>query len=1349
METFGVLLIAVDDYPDPPGPLPSSDSADRLAKLIVGERGGALIERVVAKSEQEITAALDKLANAKEGQPRSTIVYLVGHGSDDGVRHSFIVPADSGTTEIRTVSFGPVFEKDWRRRQADNSSWTLFVFDCCGAEIGLANLQANLSQYAFDRPRRLAMWPTAPLGASHSGRFVDALGRLLATLTENDAAIKLNEVGLRVLPELGALEPLGLLPNAAELKNPLHSPTPVVMNLDAYRELRSIIAQLPTEQRAHFVNKAQGTETGDLAWYFKGREKEIRTLSAWLQDAPAEMRVVTGAAGSGKSALLGHLSVLAEDDLVEAYAKTELEPSLRAGPRPPSSVFDATIHLTGKTLADVLDSIYAQVQNGSNAPLPDDGTKSEEIRLRPDSPDALISFLRQRKHVTVLADALDESQEPGLIARLLRKLVRSGVARVLVGTRRSLSEGPDQQYNADDNELIEALEARGDELVTLENDREATYSYVAQRLSASGTPYAGRAQAIKDIADRIASFDQPFLFAKLATAELLARPAMSLDDRELRMMLDRGHRGIFGAAVERITEQNPAVGFMLQALAFGRGRGLPEAGGTWLSVGQAIAGHELPFDAVQTTIDVAAPYITLDGEAGQSTYRLAHQTFVEHFVKQFDFLPSSTTEGAIATALLRLVDRSGGWATANYYWVRYLPIHLEFGMVPNGLDALVTNPAWLRRAVDLLGVDRVVDSISGGGLSMVPVANVIQKALRRCRIALSQDPGQLAGQMQARLGNNSDARLARLGSELAAESPFAALQMRRGHLDWMADLETTYSLVGQIRALAFGQVDGKILLAIGVEEKIHLWDPLQGSGGSLVFDNLGGRVTALAFSELDGRPVLVVAFAYDQRGMIINASTGEQIGESFDVPFYLHSLAMGLLGGRLAVVGSGNGELFAWDVRARAPFAPPEVLPQGRICGVFELEGRMRACVVRNGSASVADLGTGEELWPKMHLDGDVSAVAAGNSARDGSILAGYIDAATIVTWSPKEARELHRLDVRSEFPNNVPLRAFAFAEVDTLMKNQVVALGPDYDKTTLVKLCQLDSTIGKDRQRFDSGATWSGPEIAAVYASSKGTPLALTDAPLKIHDLTAGVSQTQVDVEPDRATIAFALTGRADSEATFASGGASALWRPPSSAPRGAETALRLDQPGEWPRSAWAWGQVGDRAVVATGSVAGAAWIWDVATGRPIAGPLINATPRVLNSGSGPLRKGSPERADSIALGRHPDHGDIVAVACVGRVRLFSLPDGREVPTPTDRATVIASVALGRIHDEDVLVTGSKGGVLIIWSLGSHARIAALTLDRGIDRVWVVHGADAIAARAASDVYVLDVVPGTETFAA
>ena len=98
------------------------------------------------------------------------------------------------------------------------------------------------------------------------------------------------------------------------------------------------------------------------------------------------------------------------------------------------------------------------------------------------------------------------------------------------------------------------------------------------------------------------------------------------------------------------------------------------------------------------------------------------------------------------------------------------------------------------------------------------------------------------------------------------------------------------------------------------------------------------------------------------------------------------------------------------------------------------------------------------------------------------------------------------------------------------------------------------------------------------------------------------------------------------------------------------------------------------------------------------------------------------------------------------GRVRIFSLPAGEELPSPTERATVITSVALGRIRGEDVLITGSKGGVLIVWGLASGTRIAALTLDKGIDRVWFVHGANVVAVRARTEIYVLDVVPGTES---
>jgi WD40 repeat protein len=821
-------------------------------------------------------------------------------------------------------------------------------------------------------------------------------------------------------------------------------------------------------------------------------------------------------------------------------------------------------------------------------------------------------------------------------------------------------------------------------------------------------------------------------------------------------MLNEGHGGIFSAAVQRITEQNPAVGAMLRALAFGRGRGLPESGGTWVAIARAIGGDvAIPDAAIQTTIEIAAPYITLDGEAGQSTYRLAHQTFVEHFTtRQLDDFVGSPKQRAIAAALLELVERSGGWATANYYWVRYLPLHLESGLDLEGLAALTTNPGWLRRAIDLLGVDRTVNAISGGNLSLSLVANVVQKALRRCRIALSQNRGQLAGQMHARLRNNSDPRLARLGSALAAESPYTTLQMRYGHLNWMADLETTYPLVGKVRALAFGRVDDKTLLAIGVEKQIHLWDPRQGPSDTLVFDNEDRRVNALAFGELGGRPVLVVASSYDgQVGMIRNASTGEQIGESFPLPGYVDSLAMGLLDGRLAVVGSGNGQLLAWDIHARSQITPPEFFQEVRVCAVFELEGRVVACVVRNRDAWVVDVATGAALWPNpMPLEGELTAVTAGNTAQDGFMLAGYIDRSTIVTWSPKEARELRRLDAKAEF--DVPVRALAFAEVDALGREKVVALGPDYDNTSLVRLCQLDLAFGHDRQPFVSSAKWLGPGISAVFASDDGALLALTESPLAIYDLTSDGRGPPLGLKPDQATVAFAITGRSTSKAAFAARDRSVLWRPPGD-PKGptrrsirAGGAFQLDEPGEWPRSTWAWGQVGDRAAVATGSVAGAVWIWDVVTGRPMAGPLVTVSPRVLELGwRGMGYKGSPACVESIAFGRHPDRGDIVAVAFDGRVRIFSLTDGEELPTPTARATVITCVALGRILDEDVLVTGSKGGAVILWNLGSRTRLAALTLDKGIDQVWVVHGADAIAVRASSEIYVLDVVPGTETF--
>jgi hypothetical protein len=114
--SFGVLLIAVDEYPDPPGPLPSSESVARLSRVVTGDYGGVVVGSIVARSREDVLKAFDRWIARDERSPRSTIVYLVGHGTDDGDEHAFIAPGDAATTELPTGTLSGYFEKDWLLR---------------------------------------------------------------------------------------------------------------------------------------------------------------------------------------------------------------------------------------------------------------------------------------------------------------------------------------------------------------------------------------------------------------------------------------------------------------------------------------------------------------------------------------------------------------------------------------------------------------------------------------------------------------------------------------------------------------------------------------------------------------------------------------------------------------------------------------------------------------------------------------------------------------------------------------------------------------------------------------------------------------------------------------------------------------------------------------------------------------------------------------------------------------------------------------------------------------------------------------------------------------------------------
>ena len=270
-----------------------------------------------------------------------------------------------------------------------------------------------------------------------------------------------------------------------------------------------------------------------MSWFFEGRENELAQISAWLHNASSGLLVVTGRAGSGKSALLGTLLVRSLPDL----ARCSRPPGPGRRPwawlgEPPASVFDAVIHLSGLDLAQAVtqDRRRGWAPAAALTPRP----------VRPAWPSTWTSWPRssadRAEPFTVLADALDESLRPAGYRSLAAGPDRGLAGRpVLVGTRASTSEAPDAP--AADQNLLDALGSiPGQRVIWISRDQMAVQRYVTGRLRAARDyGVAGRAvphlSEISDpdidrVAGEVAAGGQEFLFARLAVYELIADPRL-------------------------------------------------------------------------------------------------------------------------------------------------------------------------------------------------------------------------------------------------------------------------------------------------------------------------------------------------------------------------------------------------------------------------------------------------------------------------------------------------------------------------------------------------------------------------------------------------------------------------------------------------------------------------------------------------------------------------------------------------------------------------------------------------------------------------------------------------------
>lgn len=1282
---FGLVVVAVDEYVGMPA-LPSTATAARLAELL-RPYGGDEATAAEASTAPAVRKFLSGWSKA-EGGPTSSLVYWVGHGESDGL-NEWLLASDStrpytvGDAVPAAELAGNLLTRWATRVEPDNDAWTVLVLDVCNAGVGTLNILSLLTKDADRTPRRLAILRVAS-GASTVGRFVDELAAALAATTENDD-IKLRGLLDEVARRLGDPNQTNWLPYDVALVNPRRTKGVVSMNVDLLDDWRQLVSGLPVEVRSHFVDKAQSAEAGDLAWHFAGRHPEMRRLTAWLRDQPGGLLVVTGEPGAGKSALLGEVVTLADGRMAGVLAQAGLLDDRLDDERPPAGVLDVVVHLTGKTLGEVVTRVAAVLPAGT----------AGDVRSVLDG----VAGLGRR--VTVLADALDESQEPLAIAgTLLQPLAELPNVRVLVGTRRSLLEGPDLP-DPQSHELLDALGVTIDDTVFLEREPAAMAEYARRRLTGRAGVEPG---TVDDLAARMEGVNQPFLFVRLAINELLARAEVGAGV-DLDRLLTGGHRDLFGLAVERLAQSSPAVVSLLRALAYAQGRGAPRADRVWATMAEAL---DAPRNVADTQVDEAlkqaAAYLTLDGEAGQSVYRLAHRTFAEHFFSQRDDLPLA--HARIAAGLRAAVP---AWPLANPYVLLHLLEHAWWDA--GQFEAVWTDPGYLREVLRRFGVDRLVERLEAAR-RRVPFREVeaLAGAVRKARVALAREPEQLAGQLFSRLHAETGPELTRLVAGLGEIGPAGWLRVVSAPLTWKAALEANQDFPQQVRALAFGQLAGSKVLGVGSGTALHLWDPRAGAPDPRFLLNEGGPIVALGLGTRGGQPVAVLA-ARDGTVTLRDLRTNDVLLRLHRVS--LSSVCLGRVAGREVVAGGTSSTVAWWDAWTGEPLGGRD-LGEGYVAtAVGPTEGGVVVAAMNWGTIEVAPVdgsATGDP-WP--HGLEDPRALGLAEVEGRVFVVAGDRQARVVCwEWLGRVADPVGVVGV------GFPVRAVAVTRTE---EATVVAAADDQDGPYGYVALRDPQSLAGDRML---SPRWPVRPVG-VARSERGLVAVCDETPLRLRSVPDGGI---VAGEPSAEEVARVLGpgGRAGLRfSDVGPGGATLRTRPQSRAvpKKASQTTYRRAAPASWPVTASTYGLVGGRAVQVTGSYAGAVWIWDLKARKLLAGPF-GDVPESLAGHRVHAKPGVPA-VRSLSL-CNAGGEDYVGAVCDGTVRVWHVATGRPAVMPEVGHS--SAVALGELDGRLLMARGSDSGTVRLFDLTRGERLAALTLDERIEDVWLVPGERTVA---------------------
>ncbi|KAK1184437.1 ATP-binding protein [Streptomyces sp. NBS 14/10] len=585
------------------------------------------------------------------------IVHVISHGSvaEDlnrsraaaNVEHIHMVPACGQVGNGTNVSH-------WVSTAHQQSEPTLLILDLCRA--GRAARLSELARVPDGDRNAWVIAATSPDRPAYDGRFSEAVAEVLEQIALHgldtspslrfvrwDRVTRAIQQSLQTLGSTQRLHttPVDVsqeLPELPFFPNPRWRHDARLEKLHAVEApVRAFVADLGAE---HFIDRV-----GD---HFVGRRSQLEWLAIWLDDhRTGGLRVVTGAPGSGKSALLGALVCAGHEAIISAAPDirtylTAQDPDSVCSPNP----LLAAIHARGRDLDAILASLAAQWV------LPADPDRRWTVA------DLLAEISALPAVPALVFDALDEAEDPhGLLRSLLLPLSKAlrpdgqPAVRLLVGTRRwgfgPLLDMAGRQAGLLDLDDVAPEEIREDLRIHMLRRLAALPRYSGPAQRAVRTALAGSAaESLTRNPDRMHEWG-PFLVARIFGQVLETLPPA--EEPEAAAALGASVPRSLPAVLELDISTRPdsrALRAVLAAVAFAKGDGFPTEAIAAVAPEFApgllaeTAGREPGEDQdrlqrIRALLDAGSFYLRTGVESdGATLYRLFHQGLADYLQDQ-------------------------------------------------------------------------------------------------------------------------------------------------------------------------------------------------------------------------------------------------------------------------------------------------------------------------------------------------------------------------------------------------------------------------------------------------------------------------------------------------------------------------------------------------------------------------------------------------------------------------------------------------------------------------------------------------------------------------------------------